>query len=524
MGKLRNIVRFAALTSPCFWGKLQNIVRSAALTSPCRGSCKTSVSACLLASPCLWGKLQNLSLVSSFCFSSGVTVSMGEAAKHRSFCCAHVAVSLGEAAKPQSLLVFWRLRVYGGSCRTSVSSRVSASPLASPCLWGKLQNIVRSAALTSPCRGSCKTSVFCLLASPCLWGKLQNFSLVSSFCFSSGVSVSMGEAAKHRSFCWSCKTSVSSRVSASPLASPCLWGKLQNIVRFAALTSRCLWGKLQNLSLCLSSGVSVPMGEAARHRSFCCAHVAVSLGEAAKHQSLLVFWRLASPCLWGKLQNIVRFAALSEGMWKPISCLFWTRPSLWVMRINGIVDILWSTSIHLLPIESVGASLHLLLQLLPIVACTQSTARSQLANLRRTNHYLILDRYGQIDSCSHDIVDMRPTGCLVNACDLLFYLFHPFSDPSCQRTSPALSAQSRKATLLASIFQHLSTACLLFLAFFYEKGRIRFKMKKINLARGWEDTPPGLDRAAKFADMACELSWDPIGCATGCLQLQWERL
>jgi hypothetical protein len=89
---------------------------------------------------------------------------------------------------------------------------------------------------------------------------------------------------------------------------------------------------------------------------------------------------------------------------------------------------------------------------------------------------------------------------------LLFYLFHPFSDPSCQRTSPALSAQSRKATLLASIFQHLSTACLLFLAFFYEKGRIRFKMKKINLARGWEDTPPGLDRAAKFADMACELS------------------
>jgi hypothetical protein len=24
--------------------------------------------------------------------------------------------------------------------------------------------------------------------------------------------------------------------------------------------------------------------------------------------------------------------------------------------------------------------------------------------------------------------------------------------------------------------------------------------------------------------MACELSWDPIGCATGCLQLQWERL
>ena len=288
-GSCKTSVSACLLASPCLLGKLQPQSRLEFLLllwrlrvygGSCKtsfvllrsrrrvygGSCKTSVSACLLASPCLWGKLQNLSLVSSFCFSSGVAVSMGEAAKHRSFCCAHVAVSMGEAAKPQSLLVFWRLRVYGGSSRTSVSSRVSASPLASPCLWGKLQNIVRSAALTSPCRGSCKTSVSaCLLAS---------------------------------------------------------------------------------------------------HEPF---------------------------------------------------------------------------------------------------------------------HYLILDRYGQIDSCSHDIVDVRPTGCLVNACDLPFYLFHPFSDPSCQRASPALSAQSRKATLLASIFQHLSTACLLFFAFFYEKGRIRFKMKKKTL-------------------------------------------
>ena len=43
---------------------------------------------------------------------------------------------------------------------------------------------------------------------------------------------------------------------------PCLWGKLQNLVRFGAHTSPCLWGKLQNLVL-------------------------------------------ASPCLWGKLQNLV---------------------------------------------------------------------------------------------------------------------------------------------------------------------------------------------------------------------------
>ena len=100
-----------------------------------------------LASPYLWGKLQNLSLVSGFCLSSGVTVSMGEAAKPakpRLFCCAHVAVSMVEAAKPQSLFVIWRRRVFGGSCKAY---------------------------------------------------------LVSSFCLSSGVAVSMGKAAKPRLFC-----------------------------------------------------------------------------------------------------------------------------------------------------------------------------------------------------------------------------------------------------------------------------------------------------------------------------------
>ena len=90
---------FFASLIPCLWGKLQNLVRFAAQTSPC-----------------LCGKLQNLRL----CLSCGVAVSMGEAAKH------------------QSLLLRWRRRVYGGSCKTSVS----ACPAASPCLWGKLQNLV----------------------------------------------------------------------------------------------------------------------------------------------------------------------------------------------------------------------------------------------------------------------------------------------------------------------------------------------------------------------------------------------
>jgi len=66
------------LWSPCLWGKLQNLACFAALTSPRQS-----------------GELQNLSL----CFSSCVAVSMEEAAKPRSLCCAHVAMSMREAAK-----------------------------------------------------------------------------------------------------------------------------------------------------------------------------------------------------------------------------------------------------------------------------------------------------------------------------------------------------------------------------------------------------------------------------------------
>ena len=80
------------------------------------------------------------------------------------------------------------------------------------------------------------------------------------------------------------------------------------------------------------------------------------------------------------------------------------------------------------------------------------SANSQLANLRRTNHHLILDRYGQIDSCSHDIADVRPTGCLVNACACL-----PFSLPASERRRPFLR---RAEKLPFSLFQHLSTVCI----------------------------------------------------------------
>ena len=140
----------------------------------------------------------------------------------------------GESCKTSIVLMRSRRRVYGVSCKTSVS----ASPLASPCLRGKLQNL--------------------------------------SLCFSSGVAVSLGKAAKppcllvlcrRRVYGGSCKT-----VRFAALTSPCLWGKLQNIV----LASPCLWRKLQTF-VCLSSGVAVSLGEAAKPRS----SVAVSIGEAA---------------------------------------------------------------------------------------------------------------------------------------------------------------------------------------------------------------------------------------------------
>ena len=171
------------LASPCLWGKLQSLACFAALTSPC-----------------LWGKLQNLSLC--FCSSgvavsmgeaakprlvllrSGVAVSMGKAAKPRLFCCAHVAVSMGEAAKPQSrlefLLVLWRRCVCGGSCKTSLVLLRSCRLEFMLILWRR--------------RGygeSCQASLVLLRS-------------------------------RRRVFGGSCKTSVSSRVSACPLASPCL--------------------------------------------------------------------------------------------------------------------------------------------------------------------------------------------------------------------------------------------------------------------------------------------------------------
>ena len=71
-----------------------------------------------------------------------------------------------------------------------VSSRVSGYPVASPCLWGKLQNLsFCHVANCENCRKSrTKCCFFCITC------------LVSSRWFSCGVAVSMGEAGKHLLF------------------------------------------------------------------------------------------------------------------------------------------------------------------------------------------------------------------------------------------------------------------------------------------------------------------------------------
>ena len=149
-----------------------------------------------------------------------------------------------------------------------VLSRVTGFPVASPCLWGKLENFFFR-------RFRRKTTILRLqrvkigrsLARNARFGAPT--CLVSSLWFSGGFAVSMGEAAKHvlfegfptgchvvlrgrRSTLWHSnlldnvtKVSnlaevshemlvlllprVSSRVSGFPVASPCLWGKLHTL-------------------------------------------------------------------------------------------------------------------------------------------------------------------------------------------------------------------------------------------------------------------------------------------------------
>ena len=213
-------------------------------------------------------------LVSSFWFSCGLAVSIGEAAKLVLLSCCQLW-KLEEVS--HEMLVFLHPRV---------SSRVSGFPVASPCLWGKLQNISFSKVSKQVVMPFCMAGVAVCDIPTCLitCRKCQNWRrsrtkcnrnarffapkcLVSSLWFSCGVAVSMEEAAKplffegfeagchvvlrgRRGTLWHSNLfdnvskmskleevshemlvflhpSVSSRVSGFPVASPCLWAKLR---------------------------------------------------------------------------------------------------------------------------------------------------------------------------------------------------------------------------------------------------------------------------------------------------------
>ena len=140
-----------------------------------------------------------------------------------------------------------------------VSSRVSGFPVASPCLWGKLQNL--SFCHVANCENwrtsRTKCWFFCIhwcvlsrvagfpVASPCLWRKLENLSFsnvsedvvmwfwVADVTFSDIPTCLMmftkcqNWRKSRRKCCFFLHPRVLSRVSRFPVASPCPWGKLR---------------------------------------------------------------------------------------------------------------------------------------------------------------------------------------------------------------------------------------------------------------------------------------------------------
>ena len=153
--------------------------------------------------------------------------------------------------------------------------------------------------------------------------------LVSSLWFSCGLAVSMGEAAKHLLFegfqLWKLAEvshemfalllpRVSSGFAVSRLESlvfvspPCLWGKLQKLsfleVPEQVVMSFCVAG----MALCDIPTCFIPCRKCQNWRksrmkcSFCCSHVSRLESPG---------FPVASPCLWGKLQNIA-FSKVSK--------------------------------------------------------------------------------------------------------------------------------------------------------------------------------------------------------------------
>ena len=226
-----------------------------------------------------------------------------------------------------------------------VLSRVAGFPVASPCLWGKLENLSFSNVSKQVVMLFCVADVAlsdiptCLMmftkfqnwrksrrkcwfflhprvlsrvcrfpvASPCLWGKLENMSfsnvskqVVMLFCVAD---VALSDIPtclmmftkfqnwrKSRRKCWFfLHPRVLSRVCRFPVASPCLWGKLENMSFCVAGVALC---DIPNL---FDNVLKISQLEEVSHETIVFLHPRVS--------SRVSGFPVASPCLWGKLRT-----------------------------------------------------------------------------------------------------------------------------------------------------------------------------------------------------------------------------
>ena len=165
-----------------------------------------------------------------------------------------------------------------------VLSRVSGFPVASPCLWGKPQNLSFSKVSKQLVMSFCVAGVALCDIPTCLitCRKCQNWR-------------------KSRTKCsFFLHPRVSSRVSGFPVASPCLWGKPQNLsfskVSKQLVMSFCVAGvALCDIPTCLLTCRKCQNWRKSRMKCSFFLHPRVS--------SRVSGFPVASPCLWGKLRT-----------------------------------------------------------------------------------------------------------------------------------------------------------------------------------------------------------------------------
>ena len=164
-----------------------------------------------------------------------------------------------------------------------VSSRVSSFPVASPCLWEKLENLSYANVSKQVVMSFCVAGVaLCDIPNSLIaCRKCQNWRKSRTKCVFSA------------SMCFV------SRVSGFPVASPCLWGKLQNL-SFSKVSKQvvmpfCVAGvALCDIPTCLITCRKCQNWRMSRTKcSFFCIHV-------SRLESLVFLWRR---CLWRKLRT-----------------------------------------------------------------------------------------------------------------------------------------------------------------------------------------------------------------------------